>query len=142
MSLTTLSKRFNSEIQALLDRHITIVTLNGEKYSGTLVGFNPSTRDLCLANAVNSEGESFTRLIVYGHSISIVYTKEVLLDLKEFAEILEKHFPRMVKYYEEGRVITVMDRIRITEHGVEGTGVMAERIKRLFDVYLKEKGLA
>ncbi|RLE82069.1 MAG: small nuclear ribonucleoprotein (Sm) [Thermoprotei archaeon] len=142
MSLTAATRRFNVEVQSLLDKEVTVVTVRGETYTGTLIGFDTTSKDICLANAKDTQGEEFPKLIIYGHFISKIYTKQPLLDLREFAEILEKYFPKMVKYIDDARVIIVMDKIRVSEYGVEGTGPMAERIKRLFDEFLKEKGIA
>lgn len=135
------TRRYNAELMNLLDKTVTVVTTSGKSFTGTLVGFESTNRDLCLSNVKDERGESYTRVFVYGHSISVIYTKERLLNLKELAERLEKYFPRMVKYLEESRAILVMDRIRVTEEGVEGSGPMAEKVRRIYYDFLKEKGL-
>jgi len=125
----------------LLDKTVTVLTTDGKSFTGTLIGFEATSKDLCLSNVKDEKGESYTRVFVYGHSVSIIYTKERLLDLKELAERLERFFPKMVKYLEESRAIVVMDRIRVTEEGVEGSGPMAEKVRRIYYDFLKEKGL-
>jgi hypothetical protein len=46
----------------------------------------------------------------------------------------------MVNLYEEAGVIVVMDRIRVTEKGIaEGSGPAAERVKKVFDEFMKEQ---
>jgi len=46
----------------------------------------------------------------------------------------------MVKLYEDAGVIVVMDKIRVSERGiVEGSGPAAERVKRVYDEFIKEK---
>ena len=48
----------------------------------------------------------------------------------------------MVKYYEEARVIVVANRVKVTEEGVvEGTGPIAERVRKIYEEYVAEKGL-
>ena len=138
MSLALITRRFNTEVQALLDKEVTVIMTNGKKFTGTLIGYDSNSKNICLGNVKDENGESYTRMIVYSTSITVIFTKEHLIDLRKFAGILEKYFPKMVRYYEEGRVIVVMDRIRVSDKGVEGTGPMAERIKRLFDEFLKE----
>ncbi|RLE65851.1 MAG: small nuclear ribonucleoprotein (Sm) [Thermoprotei archaeon] len=142
MSLSTATRRFNIEINSLLNKEVTVVTTTGEEYTGLLVGFDASGKDLCLAQAKGKKGEEYPRLIIYGHIIAKIFIQKPPLDLREFATILEKYFPKMVKYVEDARVVVVMDKIRVTEHGVEGVGPIAERIKRLFDQFLEEKGVA
>lgn len=142
MSLTTATRKFNLEMEALLNKEVAVVTTSGKTFTGILLGYDFETKSICLGRAKSSDGEEYARIFIYGHHITYVYTLKPILDLKEFASILEKYFPKMVKYIEEARVITVMNKIRISEHGVEGTGPIAERIRRLFEEYVKEKGYA
>ena len=61
-------------------------------------------------------------------------------DLKALSERLEKVFPTMIKLYEDQGFIWVMDKIKLTEKGVvEGSGPAAERVQKIFDLFLKEK---
>ncbi|MBS7622009.1 Lsm family RNA-binding protein, partial [Candidatus Bathyarchaeota archaeon] len=59
-------------------------------------------------------------------------------DMEEFARRLEEVFPKMVRYIPEARVITVLERIRVTERGVEGTGPIADRVRSIFDKFVEE----
>src|SRR5256885_12246788 len=57
-------------------------------------------------------------------------------------ERLERVFPRMVRVMDDAGVIVVMDRIRVNEKGIiEGSGPAAERVQRVFDEFIREKGL-
>ncbi|MFQ5762986.1 MAG: Lsm family RNA-binding protein, partial [Candidatus Bathyarchaeia archaeon] len=48
-------------------------------------------------------------------------------------------FPRLVKLYEDVGVIVVMDKIRLTKEGIiEGSGPAAERVKKVYEEFLKE----
>jgi hypothetical protein len=43
---------------------------------------------------------------------------------------------------DDAGVILVMDRIRVNEKGIiEGSGPAAERVQRVFDEFIREKGL-
>ena len=44
----------------------------------------------------------------------------------------------MVRYIPEARVITVMERIRVTEKGVEGAGPIAERVRTIYERFVEE----
>ncbi|MDH5437976.1 MAG: Lsm family RNA-binding protein, partial [Candidatus Bathyarchaeota archaeon] len=55
------------------------------------------------------------------------------------AERLEKVFPRLIRLYEDKGFIWVMDKIKITENGVvEGKGPAAERVQKVYDLFLSE----
>ena len=48
----------------------------------------------------------------------------------------------MVRVMDDAGVIVVMDRIRVNERGIiEGTGPAAERVQRVFDEFMREKGV-
>ncbi|RLI92380.1 MAG: small nuclear ribonucleoprotein (Sm) [Candidatus Altiarchaeales archaeon] len=138
--ILTPSKRYNSEMASLLNKVISVRTINGRTFTGTLLGYD-TNQDVVLKEAEDDKGEKYARVFIMKHVISEIYTKVPPLDLEGFAKRLEKVFPRMVKYYPEARAIMVMDRIRITDEGVEGTGPMAERIKKLFEEFRKEQSL-
>ncbi len=138
-SLLLPARRYQSEIMSLLDKTVSVVTSAGKKYEGKLFGYDPNSQSVCLADAVDDRGEKYTRVFIYGHAIVEITTKEEIIDLRELASILEKHFPQMVKYIEDARVIVIMDRIKVTEKGVEGTGPVAERVRRIFEEYLRER---
>ena len=133
------AKRFFEEFTSLLQRPVTVVTMDGKEFTGTLVGFDPSTLSLCLSEVVDSSGKKATKMFLYGGSLARLYTVEKPFDLRRLAERLDRVFPRMVKLYEEAGVITVMDRIRVTASGVvEGTGPMAERVQKVYDEFVRE----
>jgi hypothetical protein len=47
----------------------------------------------------------------------------------------------MVRVMDDAGVIVVMDRIRVTEKGiVEGAGPAAERVQKVFEEFIREKG--
>jgi hypothetical protein len=50
-------------------------------------------------------------------------------------------FPGMVKYVEETNTVLIGDKVRVSEIGVEGVGPVAEQAKRLFEEFLKSKGV-
>lgn len=138
MYVDTASRRFNSEFSALLDKHVAIRMTNGQSVEGTLLGYESSRYSIILGNAKVPSGEAYPRLVIYGHVIAEIRLTEPPLDVEELAKRLEEAFPKMVKYYPEARLITVMDRVRVTERGVEGTGPIAERVKAFFERFLEE----
>ncbi len=140
-SLTaTGSVRFLRELAALLDKTVSVKTIHGKTYLGKLIGYDPNTLSLCLSEAKDNQGTVYARVFIRGDVISEIIRQEEPFDLKGLAERLEKMFPNMVKLYEEAGVIVVMDRIRVTEEGVvEGSGPVAERVKRVYEQFVAEK---
>jgi len=133
------SRRFAAEFSAMIDKTVGVRTRDGREYTGKLVGYDSSTLSLVLSDAKDSEGREYPRLILYGRVVSEVFLVEAPLDLEELARRLEERFPKMVKYYPEARVIVVMDKIRVTERGVEGAGPIAQRVKDIFDEFVAKK---
>ncbi|MEM2292878.1 MAG: Lsm family RNA-binding protein [Nitrososphaeria archaeon] len=63
-----------------------------------------------------------------------------LFDLKALADRLEDVFPTMVELYESQGFILVMGKIKVTEKGViAGSGPAAERVKKVYEQFIKEK---
>ncbi len=140
MSITVGSRRFVSELNGFVDKSVKVATMRGVTYEGTLIGFDTTTLNLCLQDAVVNK-EKYSRVIIKGDAISEILLKEKPFDMRGLSERLQKMFPNMVKYYEESGFVTVMERIRVTADGVEGTGPMVDRVKKVYDQYvLEQKG--
>jgi hypothetical protein len=108
-------------------------------FSGTLIGINPDTLSLCLAEAKNDEGKMLHRVFVNGSVVAQISSAERPFDLKSLADRLEKVFPTMVKLYEDKGFIWVMDKVKLTEKGViEGSGPAAERVQKVYEQFMGE----
>jgi len=137
--LSVAQRKFFGEIAALLDRTVMVITIDGKKYSGTLAGINPETLSLCLSEAKDEKGTFLHRVFLNGSTIAQIFTAEKPFDLKALSERLDKVFPTMVKLYEDKGFIWVMDKVKVTEKGVvEGSGPAAERVQKVYDLFLKE----
>jgi len=138
MSLISRS-RFAEEATSLLNKTVTVITIDGKKYTGVLTGLDPDRLNLSLRDARDEKGSVMYRLIINGSIIAQVYTSERPLNLRNLAERLERVFPRLVKLYEDQGVIVVMDKIRVTEKGViEGSGPAAERVQKIYEEFIRE----
>jgi len=132
-------RKFFGEIAALLDKAVMVITMDGKNYSGTLAGINPETLSLCLSDAKDEKGRALHRIVLNGSVIAQIFTVEKPFDLKALSERLERVFPTMVRLYEDKGFIWVMDKIKVTENGVvEGTGPAAERVQKVYDLFLSE----
>lgn len=132
-------RRFFTEVGALVDKVVTVVTVDGKSYSGTLVGINPDDLSLCLAEAKDEKGAIAHRIFLNGSVVARILAVEKPFDLRALADRLEKVFPTLVRLYEDKGFIWVMDKIKVTEKGVvEGSGPAAERVQKVFDQFSRE----
>jgi len=137
--LSVPQRKFFGEIATLVDKIVTVTTVNGKEYTGTLVGINPDNLSLCLSEAKDEKGKTLHRLFLNGDVIAEILATEKPFNLKALAERLEKVFPTLIKLYEDKGFIWVMDKIKVTEKGViEGTGPAAERVQKVFDQFISE----
>lgn len=132
-------RRFFTEVGALIDKAVMVMTMDGKSYSGSLVGINPDNLSLCLAEAKDEKGRVIHRVFLNGSVVAQILAVEKPFDLRALAERLEKVFPTLVKLYEDKGFIWVMEKIKVTEKGViEGTGPAAERVQKVYDQFLSE----
>lgn len=137
--MSAAQRRFFNEVATLLDKKITVATINGKSYSGTLIGINPDNMNLCLSEAKDEKGQTLHRVVINGNIVVKIFAVEKPFDLKALAKRLEKVFPTMVRLYEDKGFIWVMEKIKITEKGIaEGTGPAAERVQKVYEQFLSE----
>lgn len=132
-------RKYFTEVSALADKNVIVVTTSARKFSGTLIGINPDTLSLCLSEAKDEEGKIIHRVFLNGNTVAQILTIEKPFDLRALSERLEKVFPTMVRLYEDKGFIWVMDKVKITEKGVvEGSGPAAERVQKVYDQFMGE----
>lgn len=137
--MSVAQRKFFTEITALVDRNVIVLTSAGKTYSGTLTGINPDTLSLCLAEAKDEEGKVLHRVFLNGNVVAQILSVEKPFNVKALADRLEKVFPTMVKLYEDKGFIWVMDKVKVTEKGVvEGSGPAAERVQKVYDQFISE----
>lgn len=133
-------RRYLEEILSLINKNIRVSTSAGKSYTGILSAVDYKTLSICLSNVKGEKGKQIFKLVIPGRVVDELEGIEKPFELKTLAERLERLFPRMVKLFEEAGVIVVMDKIRVSERGImEGTGPAAERVKRVYDEFIKEK---
>lgn len=138
MSFGEGARRFNIEVNAMLGRRVVVNMVGGSYYKGQLVGIDQGL-NVVLTDAVNDKNEKFPKVVIMSGAIRDIALIEEYLDLREFAKILEKYFPGMVKYIEETNTVMVGDNVSVTESGVKGTGLVARRVKEIFDEYVQSR---
>jgi small nuclear ribonucleoprotein (snRNP)-like protein len=137
--LSVAQRKFFTEVTALVDRNVVVSTTTEKTFSGTLVGIDPDTLSLCLADAKDQEGKALHRVFLNGSIVAQILSVEKPFNVKALADRLEKVFPTMVKLYEDKGFIWVMDKVKVTEKGVvEGSGPAAERVQKVYEQFVSE----
>lgn len=137
--MSAAQRKFFTEVSGLVDKTVSVITVDGKSYSGTLVGVNPDNLSLCLAGARDEQGKVINRVFLNGAVVAQILAIEKPFDLRALAERLEKVFPTLVKLYEDQGFIWVMDRIKVTEKGLaNGTGPAAERVQKVYEQFMSE----
>ena len=137
--MSVAQRKFFTEIAALADKTVAVVTTTGKTFNGTLLGINPDNMSLCIADAKDESGHLSHRMFLNGNVAAQISSAEKPFDLKALAGRLEKVFPTMVKLYEDKGFIWVMDKVKLTEKGVvEGAGPAADRVQRVYEQFMSE----
>ena len=134
MSALTIRK-FYEEILQFVGKKVSIVTSYEKNYSGILTAIDEKL-DTVLENV---EGHGILRIIINGSFVKEIKLLEKPFDLKGLADRLSRVFPGLVKIREDVNAIIVMDKIKVTEHGIEeGTGLAADRVKSIYEEFMRE----
>jgi len=137
--LSVAQRKYFTDVAALADRNVAVITTNGKTFNGTLVGINPDNLSLSLADVKDETGKLLNRLVINGSAVVLIFSAEKPFDLKSLSQRLEKVFPTMVKLYEDKGFIWVMDKVKLTEKGVvEGSGPAADRVQKVYDTFMAE----
>ena len=135
-------RSYQKEIIAFTNKRVAIILKDGKKYVGELKGVNPETLTCVLIKA-KREGETteLHRVCLNGDQVSEIYLEEAPFDLSGLKEELETIFrrPGDVKVYDEAGLIVVLERVKVSESGVEGTGPVADRVRAIFNRYASAK---
>jgi hypothetical protein len=127
--LSVAFRKFGEESIQFLGKKISIETSDKKTYSGTLIGINEKL----------DTSSGIIKMIINGSFIKEIRLMEKPFDLKALADRFSRVFPGLVKLREDVRAIIVMDKIKVTQNGIEeGTGLAADRIKAIYDEFIRE----
>ena len=139
IKLSVAQRKYFTEVSALADKTVSVVTTTGKAFNGTLIGINPDNLSLTLADVKDESGKVSHRIVLNGIVVAQISSAEKPFDLKALANRLEKVFPTMVKLYEDQGFIWVMDKVKLTEKGVvEGSGPAADRVQKVYQQFMSE----
>ncbi len=140
MSEVAAMRAFNREMAAVVGATVEVELTNGKNYNGTLVGIDQTTLSIVLAGVGGDA--NVPKMFIYGPSIVAFSVSEKEISLEGLARELEKQFPPGgVQYFPDTSIIVVMNKIRITPEGVDGTGPLYERVAQVAEPWLRDRGL-
>jgi small nuclear ribonucleoprotein (snRNP)-like protein len=143
MSDVAAMRAFNRELAAVVGATVEVVINTGKTYSGTLKGIDQTSLSIVLSDVIADGETSIPKIFLYGSSIVSFSVAEREVSLEGLAKELEKTFPPGgVQFYPDTGIILVMNKIRISKDGIEGSGPLYERVAVIADDWLKEHGLA
>jgi len=135
-------RRFYSEVSSLVDKKVYVRLVDGKVYRGTLLGIDQPSMNIVLGDA-DSEGKKFFRVVISGSRISEIIVEEIpIFDPEEFFNIVVQRLninPANVRIYKETGLVVILDRYRVSENGVEGSGALANKIYDLWQEYMESK---
>ncbi|AWR97247.1 Sm ribonucleo [Acidianus sulfidivorans JP7] len=139
----SIARRAIYDINSLLDKNVTVKLTNNRTYSGQLVSFDVTPFLIILSNAKDNENNVFYKVIINGDSISeILVQSQPIFNPKEFADIVQKSLNLRqadIKVYEDAGIVVILEKIKVSENGVEGSGALAQRIYDLFTEYIEKR---
>ena len=138
--MSVAQRKYFTEVAALADKTVAVVTTNGKVFNGTLVGINPDNLNLTLADTKDESGKFLNRLVLNGSIVMSISSAEKPFDLKSLAVRLEKVFPTLIELNEQAGFIVVMRKVKLTEKGiVEGAGSpAADRVQKVYDAFMND----
>ncbi|MHA1741268.1 MAG: Lsm family RNA-binding protein [Candidatus Thorarchaeota archaeon] len=142
MSEVAATRAFNREIASVIGATVSVVTNTGKSYTGTLKGVDQNTLTVVLADVTTDDDTRIPRIFIYGSSIVSFSVTEKEISLEGLAKELEKVFPPGgVRYFPDTGVIVVMNKIRVTPEGVDGSGPLYERVAAIAREWMEQHGL-
>jgi small nuclear ribonucleoprotein (snRNP)-like protein len=130
-----ITRKFVEETLQFIGKKVSIETSDQKVYNGTLMGINEKL-DVILDNVV---GHGILKLILNGSFVKEIKLMEKPFDFKALSDRLAKVFPGLVKIREDVGAIIVMDKIKVTQGGVEeGVGLAADRVRAIYDEFMRE----
>jgi len=129
-------RRFGEEVAGFVGKSVLVETKDAKVYSGRLAAVDERLN--LVLDGVTGAGEGVYKLVVNGDMVREIKLVEKPFDLKGLAERLGRVFPGLVTERDDIGVLMVMEKVKVTEKGVEGSGIAADKVRSIFDEYIRE----
>ena len=114
------ARKFGEEMVQFLGKKVAVETADQKVYNGILTGIDEKL-DVVLDKI---EGQGILKVILNGSFVKEIKLLEKPFDFKALSDRLSRVFPGLVKIREDVGAIIVMDKIKVTQGGIqEGTGL-------------------
>ena len=133
---TFVFRRFGEELNAFVGKPVTVITYEGKVYGGVILGIDEGLN--LVLDKVTGTGEQVAKIAINGSNVREIRLAGKPFDYKALGERLNRVFPGLVQVREEIGVILVMDKIRVTEKGVEGSGLAVDKAKGIYDEFIRD----
>jgi small nuclear ribonucleoprotein (snRNP)-like protein len=130
-----LTRKFGEEIVQFLGKKVSVETSDQKIYNGTLTGIDEKL-DVVLDNL---QSLGILKIILNGSFVREIKLMEKPFDFKALSDRISRVFPGLVKIREDVGAIIVMDKIKVTQAGIEeGSGLAADRVKAIYEEFIRE----
>ncbi|MDP9290010.1 MAG: Lsm family RNA-binding protein [Thermoproteota archaeon] len=130
-----LTRKFGEETVQFLGKKVSVETSDQKTYNGTLTGIDERL-DVVLENV---ESLGIIKMIINGSFVKEIKLMEKPFDFKALSDRIARVFPGLVKIREDVGAIIVMDKIKVTQAGIEeGSGLAADRVKAIYEEFIRE----
>ena len=128
-------RKFGEETLQFLGKKVSVETSDQKIYNGTLTGIDEKL-DVILDNV---DVQGILKLILNGSFVKEIKLMEKPFDFKALSDRLSRVFPGLVKIREDVGAIIVMDKIKVTQGGVEeGVGLAANKVRAIYEEFMRE----
>lgn len=129
-----LMRKFGEETVQFLGKKVSVETSDQKIYIGTLTGIDDKLN--IVLDHVESIGT--LKVIINGTFIKEIKLMEKPFDFKALSDRIARVFPGLVRIREDVGAIIVMDKIKVTQAGIEeGSGLAADRVRAIYDEFIK-----
>jgi small nuclear ribonucleoprotein (snRNP)-like protein len=130
-----IARKFGEETFQFIGKKVSVETSDEIVYNGILSAIDDKL-DIVLNNV---EGQGILKIILNGSFVRKIKLLEKPFDFKALSDRISRVFPGLVKIREDVGAIIVMDKIKVTQAGIEeGSGLAADRVKAIYEDFIKE----
>lgn len=135
------SSNFFKDLTSLVGKKVKVNLEGGRAYTGRLRSYEAGTLSLCLTDAEDDGGNTYSKVFIRGDKVVDFFQIEEGMNLRELYMEISKVFPHGdVEFLEDNNVILVLKKVKVTEKGVEGEGPIARRVKEIYERFMAERG--
>ena len=129
-------RKFGEELNAFVGKPVSIITAEGKEYGGVILGIDESLN--LVLDKVTGAGDNVFKLAINGSNVREIRLAAKPFDYRALGDRLNKVFPGLVQVHEEIGTIMVMDKIKVTEKGVDGSGLAIDKARAIYDEYIRD----